>query len=145
MTEAGPEQTALERAVARVGDRWTLLVVHALLDGPLRFGELAERLSGIAPNILSRRLKDLERDGVVVARAYSARPPRFAYELTAAGRELGGALRLLARWGATHAGDTGALRHQACGSPLEARWWCPACDEPVGDADDTTDEPPYFV
>lgn len=119
----------LERAVARVGDRWTLLLVHALLDGPKRFGELQQSLPGIAPNVLSQRLKRLEEDGVLVAEPYSRRPPRLAYELTATGHELAGALRLLAQWGAAQEG--GALHHQSCGTSVEARWWCPTCDQPV--------------
>lgn len=125
MTAAGPE-SPLERAVARVGDRWALLMVSALLDGPRRFGELQQALGSIAPNVLSQRLKHLEREGVVVAEAYSARPPRFAYRLTASGRELAGALRLLAQWGAA-GGDGEGVRHPACGTPMEARWWCPTC------------------
>ena len=141
MAEAGGERTALERAVARVGDRWSLLVVDALLDGPRRFGELQKALPGIAPNILSQRLKHLEREAVLVTRPYSTRPPRFAYELTASGHELAGALRLLAQWGATQAGGEG-LHHGACGTPLEARWWCPTCERPV---EDDEGEEPGFV
>ena len=123
---------ALDWAAARVGDRWTLLIVHALLGGPLRFGELAETLPGIATNVLSQRLKRLEADGLLVSAAYSARPPRFSYELTQAGRELAGVLVLLAHWGAVAGGGEG-VRHSACGTPLEARWWCPTCERPVSD------------
>jgi DNA-binding HxlR family transcriptional regulator len=94
----------LADAMARVGDRWTLPVVEALLDGPHRFGELAELLPGIAPNILTDRLRGLERDGLVAARLYSQRPPRSTYELTSDGRALAGAVRLLSDWGARHAG-----------------------------------------
>src|SRR6187455_3345446 len=90
----------LADALSRVGDRWTLLVVAALLDGPKRFNELQDELDGIAPNVLSSRLKALTEQALVVAQPYSERPPRFAYELSEAGRELGGALRLLADWGA---------------------------------------------
>jgi len=57
----------LEEATARVGDRWTLLLVQALLDGPRRFNELLEALPGIAPNVLSQRLKHLERERVLVS------------------------------------------------------------------------------
>ena len=132
--------SALDEATARVGDRWTLLLVQALLDGPRRFNELQEALPGIASNVLSQRLKHLERERVLVSQPYSRRPPRFAYELTAAGRELAGALRLLAQWGADHAGaaDPEGLRHLTCGTPLEARWYCPTCAHPVDD-DDTGD------
>ena len=93
----------LAEALARVGDRWTLLVVEALLNGPRRFNDLLDQLPGIAANILSDRLKRLEREGLLVARPYSERPPRSAYNLTAEGKELAGALRLLAYWGSGHA------------------------------------------
>ena len=124
-------KTPLAAALNSVGDRWTLLVVEALLDGPRRFGELQEELQGIAPNVLSSRLRRLEDEGLALAQPYSERPPRFAYELTSAGRELAGVLRLLADWGA-RGRDAGELpRHGACGTPAEARWWCPTCEEPV--------------
>jgi DNA-binding HxlR family transcriptional regulator len=129
--------TPLGDALARIGDRWTLLVIAALLDGEKRFNELQAELDGIAPNVLSGRLKLLGEQALVVSRAYSARPPRFVYELTERGRELAGALRLLADWGAGAAGQEEPLRHAACGGPLQARWWCAACETAVDDpADD---------
>jgi DNA-binding HxlR family transcriptional regulator len=126
---------ALADALSAVGDRWTLLVVAALLDGPRRFGELQEELPGIAANVLTQRLRQLERNALVVARPYSERPPRFVYELSSAGHELAGVLRLLAGWGARNAGEGTAPRHSVCGTPMEARWWCPTCEQPVGDAE----------
>jgi DNA-binding HxlR family transcriptional regulator len=119
--------TALELALERVGDRWSLLLVEALLEGPRRFNELQESVSGIAPNILTDRLRRLDREGVVLARPYSERPPRVEYSLTSAGRDLAGALRLLADWGARRSADHQPLRHDLCGTPLEARWYCPTC------------------
>src|SRR5215218_1425850 len=91
------ERSPLADAVERVGDRWTLLLVDALLAGPRRFNDLLTELPGLAPNILSTRLKHLERESVVVSSPYSKRPLRFVYELTASGRDLAGALRLLAQ------------------------------------------------
>jgi DNA-binding HxlR family transcriptional regulator len=121
-------------AVARVGDRWTLLIVHALLGGPRRFSQLQDDVPDIAPNILSHRLKHLKREGVVVAHAYCVRPPRFAYQLSAAGRELAGALRLLSQWGAARSEDVDdALHHGTCGTALEACWWCSTCERRVDD------------
>lgn len=126
----------LDAALRQVGDRWTLLLVEALLGGPRRFGELLEALDGLAPNILSRRLKALEAGGLVTAVPYSQRPYRAAYALTASGAELAGALRLLAQWGAGREAASGAvLNHQTCGTPLEARWWCPTCARPVDDGE----------
>jgi DNA-binding HxlR family transcriptional regulator len=129
----GPERQSspLAEALASVGDRWTLLVVEALLAGPSRFNDLLGQIPGIAANILSERLKRLEREALLVARPYSERPPRAAYELTAEGRELAGALRLLAQWGARHADPAEAPRHPACGTPVEVRWYCPTCDRLV--------------
>ena len=126
----------LADALERVGDRWTLLVVAALLDGPRRFNELQEELDGIAPNVLSARLKALAEQALVVAAPYSDRPPRFVYELSEPGRELAGALRLLADWGA-RTGDGEPYRHEACGTALEARWWCPSCELVVDDPADS--------
>src|SRR2546421_382163 len=94
-----PAHGALADALATVGDRWTLLVIAALLDGPRRFGDLQDAVEGIAPNVLTQRLRALERNALVVARPYSDRPPRFVYELTAAGQGLGGGGRPGARWG----------------------------------------------
>jgi DNA-binding HxlR family transcriptional regulator len=127
--------TPLAEALASVGDRWTLLIVEALLDGPRRFGDLQEELPGIAPNILTQRLRNLESQGLVLAERYSERPPRFVYALSATARELAGALRLLSDWGARHRDDVNAPRHTACGTTLEAVWYCPTCERPVEDDD----------
>jgi DNA-binding HxlR family transcriptional regulator len=120
--------TPLSEALQRVGDRWTLLIVEALLDGPRRFGDLQEAVEGIAPNILTQRLRHLEQQAIVLSRPYSERPPRLAYELTAAGAELAGALRLLSDWGARFGEEAEPLRHSLCDTPLEARWYCPSCE-----------------
>jgi DNA-binding HxlR family transcriptional regulator len=129
MTERA--STPLAAALDSVGDRWTLLLIEALLDGPRRFGDLQSELSGIAPNVLTQRLRRLEGEGLVLAQPYSERPQRFVYELTSSGRELAGALWLLADWGARHREGGEGPRHAACGTPVEARWWCPTCERPV--------------
>jgi DNA-binding HxlR family transcriptional regulator len=121
----------LAAALERVGDRWSLLLVEALLPGPRRFNELAEAVTGIAPNILADRLRRLESERIVSATPYSERPPRFAYALTDEGQELAGALRLLADWGSRVSRESEPLRHACCGTPVEARWYCPTCDRPV--------------
>jgi DNA-binding HxlR family transcriptional regulator len=121
----------LAAALERVGDRWSLLLVEALLPGPRRFNELGEAVTGIAPNILADRLRRLEAERIVSATPYSERPPRFAYALTDEGQELAGALRLLADWGSRVSRESEPLRHAACGTPVEARWYCPTCDRPV--------------
>lgn len=133
MTDRRP--SPLEAALDRVGDRWSLLIVEAMLDGPRRFGELGEALPGIAPNILTDRLRRLERSGIVRSSPYQERPTRLAYDLTADGRDLASSLRLLSDWGARRSTDAEPLRHATCGTPLEARWYCPTCTTAVDDAD----------
>ena len=132
-----PAQTPLAAALERVGDRWSLLLIEALLEGPRRFGELSEAVAGIAPNILAERLRRLEGERVVRAVPYSERPPRFTYALTDEGLELAGVLRLLADWGSRGSAHAEPMRHGLCGTPVEARLWCPTCarslDEPEAD------------
>ncbi|HET6950837.1 MAG TPA: helix-turn-helix domain-containing protein [Acidimicrobiales bacterium] len=138
---ADPADRALALAADVIGDRWSLLVVARLLQGPQRFGELLAGLDGLAPNILARRLARLESEGLVVGEPYSVRPVRHAYRLTASGHDLAGVVRMLAGWGARRHGGAGAARHGVCGTPLEARWFCPTCDAvvdapaPGGDAE----------
>ncbi len=121
----------LNRALERIGDRWSLLIIDALQGPALRFSDLADKVTGIAPNILSSRLTRLEDEGVIVSTLYSERPPRHVYELTGAGRDLAGALRLLAYWGDRQSDEGPALRHDLCGTPLEAHWYCVSCDRVV--------------
>lgn len=121
----------LAHALDVLGDRWTLRVVDGLLDGPKRFGELADSVAGIAPNVLTTRLRQLERDGLVVATPYSRRPVRLAYALSDSGRELADAISLLGAWGARQTGDTEGPVHGSCGTALETRLYCPTCERPV--------------
>jgi DNA-binding HxlR family transcriptional regulator len=131
--DAGP----LNRALERVGDRWSLLIIDALQEAPLRFSDLADRVTGIAPNILSSRLSRLEEEGVILSSPYSAKPLRHSYELTGAGRDLAGALRLLTHWGDRQSDEGAAIRHQLCGTPLEAHWYCASCDRIVDQGAET--------
>ena len=71
-----PQVSPLGAALERVGDRWSLLVIEALLNSPRRYNDLLDALPGIAPNILADRLRRLESGGLIVARPYSERPPR---------------------------------------------------------------------
>ena len=125
--EPEPEWTAapLAAALDLVGDRWTLQIVAALLEGPRRFNEVAEAVPRVAPNVLSARLRHLEATGLLVARPYSTRPPRLRYELTARGTGLASVIDALARWEAS-AGWPDAV-HDQCGTPLEMGTVCRRC------------------
>jgi DNA-binding HxlR family transcriptional regulator len=95
---------ALRDAAATAGDRWVLLTTAALADGPRRFGDLLADVEGIAPNMLTDRLRRMERQGLLTAAPYSQRPRRYVYELTESGRELAALLPGLAAWAARRSG-----------------------------------------
>lgn len=86
----------------RIGDKWTVLVVLTLLDGPQRFSHLRDRIGGVAPKVLTQTLRSLERDGVVTRKAFAEVPPRVEYELTALGRSLEEPIRQVAAWAEAH-------------------------------------------
>jgi DNA-binding HxlR family transcriptional regulator len=136
----------LAEALALVGDRWSLAIVANLLDGPLRFGSLQELTPAISPNVLSQRLRGLQAAGLLVASPYSRRPTRYLYELTSAGAELAAPLRLLGDWGSRQLGvPAEPPRHDVCEAPLELRWYCPACEEPVAAPPAEAAEDLYFA
>ena len=118
-----------------IGDRWTLLVVRDLLRGTQRFQDLLGSLPGIAPNILSARLKLMEEHGLIRRTLYSDHPPRAEYALTDKGRELGMVVGALAAWGGRHVHRETQLVHAGCGHPVSVGYYCPDCKEGVRGAD----------
>jgi DNA-binding HxlR family transcriptional regulator len=79
---------AVSEVLARVGDKWTVLVVSAMGDGPKRFNELRRGLGSISQRMLTLTLRGLERDGLVTRTVFPTIPPRVDYELTKLGRSL---------------------------------------------------------
>ena len=110
-----------------VGDRWTLLMVRDLLSGPQRFQDFQASLPGMAPNILSERLKLMEQHGIVTRHFYSEHPPRAEYVLTDRGKELKMVVGALASWGSRHIYPDVQLVHADCGHPVEVKYFCPEC------------------
>ena len=91
------------RTLDLIGERWTILLLRdLLLQGPRRFQHFQESLPGVAPNILSTRLKSLEENGLVQRQLYSDRPPRVEYVLTEKGKSLGPVVKAMREWGAKH-------------------------------------------
>jgi len=91
------------RTLDLIGERWTILLLRdLLLQGPRRFQHFQESLPGVAPNILSARLKSLEENGLVQRQLYSDRPPRVEYVLTEKGKSLGPVVKAMRDWGAKH-------------------------------------------
>ena len=129
------DNASLDDAARRIGDRWSLRLVGALLDGDRTFGELSADVSGIAPNILTARLKTLQGLALVVATPYKRRPVRMRYSLTEPGRRLATAIASLAEWGARREGRQPGPIHESCGTPVQSRPWCPTCDRVVDDGE----------
>jgi DNA-binding HxlR family transcriptional regulator len=85
-------------AIELIGKRWTGAIVFALTEGPLRFGELRKAVPGLSDRLLSRRLRELEREGLVERRVEEGSPVRVTYSLTEAGAELRPAIAELKSW-----------------------------------------------
>jgi DNA-binding HxlR family transcriptional regulator len=89
---------AVREVLNRVGDKWSVLIVQFLADGPKRFSELRRTIEGISQRMLTLTLKGLERDGLVTRTVFPTVPPRVEYELTDLGRTLRKPIQSLAKW-----------------------------------------------
>lgn len=132
------EDCSLARALAVVGDRWTLLVLREAFLRTRRFDDFQTRL-GIARKVLAERLAHLVAEGVLEKRAYQQRPLRHEYRLTERGLGLYPAIIALVHWGDAHyAGESGPPmlhRHKACGHDFRSVLTCSECGEVVGARD----------
>lgn len=95
-------QSLVRDFVTMTADRWSMTVVRALEDGPLRFTQLMAAVEGVSHRMLTRTLRSLERDGLVRRTAYAESPPRVEYELTALGTTMREPLHAFARWTHRH-------------------------------------------
>jgi DNA-binding HxlR family transcriptional regulator len=89
---------AISDVLARIGDKWTVLVVSLMGSGPKRFSEIKRSVSGISQRMLTLTLRALERDGLVTRTVYPTNPPRVEYGLTTLGRSLLEPVRALSTW-----------------------------------------------
>ena len=95
---ACPSRTVLEL----LSDKWTLLVICALIDGPLRFGELRRKLDGVTQKMLTQTLRSLERDGLLLRTVFATAPPTVEYELTELGDSTTPLLAEVRAWAERH-------------------------------------------
>jgi len=93
---------ALSSILAMVGDKWTVLIVILLGDGPKRFNEIKRMVGGISQRMLTFTLRGLERDGLVTRTVFPSAPPRVDYELTKLGGTLWEAVEPLSSWAREH-------------------------------------------
>src|SRR5881275_2185355 len=104
MSKRYDQYCPVAHALSLVGERWALLIVMELMEGPQRYTDLADQLPGIGTNILAARLKDLEAAGVIEKRTLPPPAASRVYDLTDYGRELKPVMRELALWGARSLG-----------------------------------------
>ncbi|HEY1968065.1 MAG TPA: helix-turn-helix domain-containing protein [Pseudonocardia sp.] len=96
----------------RVADKWTTLITGILREGPHRYGQIARAAEGVSPRVLSRTLRDLERDGLVHRRLLTASPPAVEYTLTPLGHGLEEIIAPLRDWAEGHLDDIRAARER---------------------------------
>ena len=95
------KETLLREVLERVGDKWSLLVIEELdEDEPVRFSDLRRQVGGISQKMLTKTLRQLERDGLITRKVHAEVPPRVEYSLSAWGQELCPSLDSLLRWAA---------------------------------------------
>ena len=101
---------AVSDVLARIGDKWSVLVVSRLGNGPLRFNELRRAIGGISQRMLTLTLRGLERDGLVTRTVFPTIPPRVDYELTPLGQSLRCPIDALGEWAFAHRDEIDAAR-----------------------------------
>jgi DNA-binding HxlR family transcriptional regulator len=99
---ANPDCRAVSELLSRVGDKWTVLIVKALVARPRRFNELKREIGGISQQMLTRTLRTLERDGMIARTVHPTVPPSVEYALTDLGHSLAGPVLALADWTFAH-------------------------------------------
>jgi DNA-binding HxlR family transcriptional regulator len=103
-------ECATRLVLDRIGDKWTVLVVLLLSDGPMRFSELRAQLGAVAPKVLTQTLRRIERDGLVTREIFAEVPPRVEYTLTELGRSLTEPISVIGDWAETHLGQITAAQ-----------------------------------
>lgn len=106
--------------LARVGDKWTVLVVTFLGEGPKRFSELQRAVAGISQKMLTTTLRNLERDGFCTRKVFATVPPRVDYELTRLGRDLLVPVKTLVDWAVANRQRLEAARRRTEKKPVGA-------------------------
>ena len=99
---ASEDCRAVSSVLARVGDKWSVLIIVLLGDGSKRFNEIKRMVGGISQRMLTLTLRGVERDGLVTRTQYPTIPPRVVYELTQLGRSLRNAVEPLGAWAQGH-------------------------------------------
>ena len=136
----------IARAIALVGDEWTLMILRELFLGNRRFDDFP-RQTRISPHLLSLRLKKLQAGGIIRRYQYCSHPPRHEYQLTEKGRDLWPVVIALKHWGDRWLGNGATpvrIVHKGCGHVIQPQITCPDCGEQMAAHDARADLSPAY-
>lgn len=111
--------------LARIANKWTILIIYALTQGKKRYGELKQQIVGISSKMLVQNLRNLERSGLIKRYVYATVPPRVDYSLTPLGESLAEPLAILGEWAYRHIDDVNASIKQYDNTPQSENFWQP--------------------
>lgn len=117
-----PAAVLSREIIARIGDKWTLLIIHILGGGPLRFAALKRAVGGISQKMLSQTLRALERDGIVRRTVIPTMPPAVEYALEPLGYSLQTTVSQICAWAETNVDEVAAARELFDGIDPESRF-----------------------
>jgi len=121
----------ISQILARVGEKWSMLVVMLLRDGPRRFNDIKRNTEGISQQMLTRTLRGLERDGIVTRTIFPTSPPQVEYRLTELGRSMSEPVLAFGQWVQEHLAEFEAARRRfdqrnGAGNSFTEDAWSPA-------------------
>jgi DNA-binding HxlR family transcriptional regulator len=115
-----------------IGDKWTLLIIRQLSIGHNTYKEILQNLDGIPSNLLSNRLKELEKDELITSELYNQHPPRYEYILTDSGLDLDDVFNSIILWGEKHLQKCyKQLVHNKCNHKIQLQYFCSHCHDVV--------------
>lgn len=115
-----------------IGDKWTLLIINQIMKGKDTYTKISDGLEKIPSNLLSSRLKSLEKDKIIEVELYQKHPPRYRYTLTNSGKDLSIVLHSLIMWGEKHLDECHkSLIHKECNHKVELQHYCCHCNKLV--------------
>ncbi|WP_242850073.1 winged helix-turn-helix transcriptional regulator [Clostridium polynesiense] len=127
-------QCNLAQTLNIIGDKWTLLVLHRIYNNKSTFKELQQDLKPIPTNILSDRIKALEKHELIISVLYNEHPPRYKYRVTEKGRDFRHVFNAMILWANKYLDMCSkTVRHHQCEGEVDIRYYCADCDEYVED------------
>ena len=118
-------QCAGHQILEKIANKWTILIIYALIQGKKRYSDLKQQIVGISPKMLVQNLRNLERTGLVKRYVYPTVPPRVDYSLTPLGESLAEPLAVLGEWAYQHISDVNYSIEQYDNTPKSADFWQP--------------------